>query len=52
MKVKNEEIIIIGGGIVGLTLAYQLLKRKITSSIYIIDSSFLKNSHQILCENT
>lgn len=34
---KNTEVIIIGGGIVGLTLAYQILERKISSNIIIID---------------
>ena len=34
MKSKAE-FIIIGGGIVGLTLAYQILKRKISSDIVI-----------------
>ncbi len=34
---NKSEVVIVGGGIVGLTLAYQLLKRNLTSSIFIID---------------
>ena len=34
---NKTEVVIIGGGIVGLTLAYQLLRRNITSNILIID---------------
>ena len=37
MKVKNEEIIIIGGGIVGLTIAYQIIKRGISRNIIILE---------------
>ena len=34
---KNCDYLIIGGGIVGLTIANQLLQRKITNKIVIID---------------
>ena len=37
MNVKNEEIIIIGGGIVGLTIAYQIIKRGISRNIIILE---------------
>ena len=36
MKTKSD-IVIIGGGIVGLSLAYQIVNRKITSNITVID---------------
>ncbi len=35
---KEEiEVLIIGGGIVGLTLAYQLIKRNLVSDVLILD---------------
>ena len=37
MSVKNKEIIIIGGGIVGLTIAYQVIKRGISKNIIILE---------------
>ena len=37
MSEKNKEIIIIGGGIVGLTIAYQVIKRGISKNIIILE---------------
>ena len=37
MILKNSEIIIIGGGIVGLSIAYQIIERDISKNIIIID---------------
>ena len=34
---KNCEFLIIGGGMVGLSIAYQLISRKISKRIIIID---------------
>ena len=37
MTSKNCDVLILGGGMVGLSIAHQLLERQITSSITIID---------------
>ena len=37
MYTSNQKIIILGGGIVGLSIAYQLIERKISKSIIIIE---------------
>ena len=42
---NNTEVIIIGGGIVGLTLAYQILERKISSNIIIIDKEKFRDAY-------
>ena len=36
-NIENCDVIIIGGGIVGLTIAYQLLERDISSNIFIVE---------------
>ena len=33
----NKEIIILGGGMVGLSVAHQLIERKLSKNITIID---------------
>ena len=42
---KNEEIIILGGGMVGLSLAIQLIERKISNKITIIDKEKVLGMH-------
>ncbi len=37
MSVNNKEIVIIGGGIVGLTIAYQIIERGISKNIIILE---------------
>lgn len=37
MESNSFEVVIIGGGVVGLTVAYQLIERKITKNILIIE---------------
>ena len=37
MEIKSCDYLIVGGGIVGLTIAHQLVERKFTSNIIIID---------------
>ena len=39
MKINTEncDVLILGGGIVGLTIAYQLLERNISSKIFIAE---------------
>ena len=39
------DVVIFGGGIVGLTIAYQLLKRGITNSILLIDKELSLGKH-------
>ena len=39
------DLAIIGGGIVGLTIAYQLLERDLTKKIFILDSEESLGKH-------
>ena len=45
MKNYSCEFVIAGGGMVGLCIAYQLIKRKISSNIVIIDKEFSLGMH-------
>ena len=42
---KNTDILIIGGGIVGLTVAYQLSKKSIIKNITVIDKENILGKH-------
>ena len=37
MSSHNSDVLIVGGGMVGLCLAHQLLERGVTSSITVLD---------------
>ena len=39
------DVLILGGGIVGLTIAYQLLERDLTKKIFIFDSEKSLGKH-------
>ena len=39
------DVLILGGGIVGLTIAYQLLERDLTKKIFILDSEESLGKH-------
>ena len=45
MKNKNTDILIIGGGIVGLTVAYQLSKKNVFKSITVLDKEISIGKH-------
>ena len=45
MNSSNIDVIIIGGGMVGLSVAHQLLERKITSSVAILDKELTLGLH-------
>lgn len=45
MSKESTEILIIGGGIVGLSIAYQLIERKICKNIIIIDKEMSLGMH-------
>ena len=45
MKINTEncDVLILGGGIVGLTIAYQLLERDISSNIFTLKVNFVSS---------
>ena len=44
-KIIQTEILIIGGGMVGLSIAYQILERKLAKKIYILDKENKLGKH-------
>ena len=45
IKSMENKVVIIGSGIVGMTIAYQLLTRKLSKDILIIDKENLPGKH-------